>query len=128
MVRSGKVLLVRRKNPPNRGRWTVPGGLVELGESVEEAARREVKEELGVRAEVKRLFDVTTYVELDQSGKVKYHFVLVDYIVRPMEGRFRLNSESSAYGWFTRAQVGELDMAEDTKGVVLRCLESFPSK
>lgn len=128
MVRRGKVLLVRRKNPPNRGRWTVPGGLVELGESVEEAARREVKEELGVRAEVERLFDVTTYVELDESGKVRYHYVLVDYIMRPPEGRLRLNSESSAYGWFARAQVRKLDMGKDTKSVVLRCLESFPSK
>jgi ADP-ribose pyrophosphatase YjhB (NUDIX family) len=124
VVRKGRILLVRRKNPPNRGRWTVPGGLVELGESVEEAARREVKEELGVRAEVGRLFDVTTYVELDKSGRVRYHFVLVDYIVRPLRGRLVLNPESSAYGWFTRAQVRELDMAEDTREVVLRCLDS----
>jgi ADP-ribose pyrophosphatase YjhB (NUDIX family) len=126
VVRRGRILLVKRKNPPNRGRWTVPGGLVELGESVEEAAARELKEELGVRAKVGSLFDVITYVELDRSGRIRYHFVLVDYIVRPLGGRLRLNPESSAYGWFTEAQVEMLDMAEDTREVVLRCLKSRP--
>lgn len=120
----GKALLVRRRNPPNEGRWCVSGGIVELGETTQEAVAREVKEELGIDVEVRGLVDVASDVHLDDKGKVKYHFVIADYIAQPAGGSVRLNSESSAYGWFSVKEVKGLEMAEATKRVVLKALQS----
>jgi 8-oxo-dGTP diphosphatase len=126
VVRDGRILLVKRRNPPNKGRWAVPGGLVELGESTLDAARREVREELGIEIEVGSLFEVASTVELDKTGRARYHFIIVDYLARPVGGRVRLNLESSRYGWFTAEQVLWLSMAEDTRAVVLKCLKASP--
>jgi ADP-ribose pyrophosphatase YjhB (NUDIX family) len=124
IVRGSSILLVKRRNPPNAGKWSVPGGLVELGETAEDAIRREVHEELGIRIELGKVFKVGSNIELDESGKVKYHFVIVDFVARPLRGRIRLNDESSDYGWFGTGDVGRLDMAPKTREVVLKCLRS----
>jgi len=85
-------------------------------------------EELSIGVEVGELFEVTDFVERDKSGRVKYHFVIVDYLARRTGGRLHLNDESSAYGWFARNQVLKLDMSERTKEVVSRCLKSSRQK
>ena len=122
MVRGSQILLVRRRNPPNAGKWSVPGGLVELGESVEDAARREVLEELGIGAEIGSVFTVVSNVETDDSGKVKYHFVIIDYLGKPLGERIRLNDESCEYGWFGYSEALRLEMVPKTRDVVLECL------
>ena len=79
IIYENKILLEKRKNEPSRGKWTIPGGLVELGESLESAVVREAREETCLEVENPRLLDVVDNVDLDESGKVKYHFVIVDY-------------------------------------------------
>ncbi len=81
IICDGKILLEKRKNLPSKGKWTIPGGLVDLGESVENAVLREVKEETCLDVENPRLIDVVDNVDLDEKGRVKYHFVIVDYFV-----------------------------------------------
>lgn len=122
LVNGRRILLVKRGRPPQRGFWSVPGGLVEVGEDTKEAVRREVCEELGVRATVGSLFDVLTVIEKDRSGSVKYHFVIADYVARAPRGPIHLNDESTGYGWFTADQVKKLQMSPRTKSIVLRCL------
>lgn len=119
----GKVLLVQRGNPPSRGLWSVPGGLVELGESINEALVREIAEELGIRVKVGALFEVVNAVHLDEKERVRYHFVIIDYLAKPLGKGIRLNPESTAFGWFSFKQVEKLDMNERTREVVLRCLK-----
>jgi len=80
VVKDGKVLLVKRKYPPSAGRWSLPGGHVELGERLEEAVLRELKEEAGVDGAVRGFLAPVEYIELD-GGYVKYHFVILVYLV-----------------------------------------------
>ncbi len=114
----GRVLLVRRRYPPNKGKWALPGGLVELGESTQAAAAREVLEETGLRVRVEELLDVKTDLHWDEDGRLEYHYVLVDYLAAPVSGRLKLNSESSASGWFTAAQTKGLRMSAGTRKVL----------
>jgi ADP-ribose pyrophosphatase YjhB (NUDIX family) len=122
LVRTGtKVLLVRRRHPPNEGRWSLPGGLVELGEKAEEAAVREVKEETGLDVVLERLLDVATDIHFDSQGRLRFHYILVDYLARPVGGELALNEESSGCGWFTFAQTRRLEMSDATRAVIAMC-------
>ncbi len=86
VLRDGEVLLVQRGRAPRRGMWTFPGGLVELGESVYEAARRELREETGVDAIPLDVVDVYEVIERDEAGVVRYHFVIVEVVMRYRAG------------------------------------------
>jgi ADP-ribose pyrophosphatase YjhB (NUDIX family) len=116
--RGGKVLLVKRKFPPNQGKWSIPGGLVELGESVVDAAAREIREETGLLIEVEGLLDVQSDVHWDKAGTIEYHYILVDYLAKVVGGRVRLNSESSEYGWFTSDGAMRLKTTTGTRTVL----------
>ncbi len=119
--RRGKLLLVKRDEEPDRGMWSFPGGMVELGETTEEAAVREVREEVGLAVEVERLFDVVTYLPSGKGRNARGQVVVVDYLGKPRGGRVRLNRESSEFGWFTP---GEVQRLNSTRGVK-RCARRF---
>jgi len=116
--RGARVLLVKRSNPPNKGKWALPGGLVELGEAVQDAAAREILEETGLRVKVEGLLDVQTDLHRDGESRLEYHYVLVDYLARPVGGRLKLNPESSDAKWFTHAQARKLEMSDGTRRVL----------
>jgi 8-oxo-dGTP pyrophosphatase MutT (NUDIX family) len=82
VICSGNILLEKRKNEPGKGKWSISGGIVELGEEAEQTAVREVWEETNLTVEKPELTDVVDNVDLDENGKVKYHFVIIDYLVR----------------------------------------------
>ncbi len=121
--KDGAILLIKRKFEPNKGRWSLPGGLVEVGEDPAEAARREVREELGVEVEMEGLFQVANEVIRDDAGKVRFHFVLIDYLMTLRSDRITLNEESEEYRWFNAGDVERLNTSDNTKNVARKFIE-----
>jgi 8-oxo-dGTP diphosphatase len=99
IVKDCQIALIKRGNEPSKGKWTIPGGLVELGESVEMAVIREAKEETCLDVENPRLIDVVGNVDLDEQGKVKYHYVIIDYLVHVRGGNIQAASDAAELRW-----------------------------
>ena len=112
ILEGDKILLEKRKNMPSKGKWSVPGGLVELGESVENAVVREVKEETGLDVYAPRLVDVVTYVSMGERGAVMYHYVIIDYLVSVKGGKAKAASDADALKWVPFNEVEEYDLTE----------------
>ena len=99
ILREGKILLEQRGNEPAKGQWTIPGGVVEVGESLEDAVLRETREETGLEAEKTRLIDVVDQVHRDKEGKIEYHYVIIDYVVNVKAGEPKPASDAAALKW-----------------------------
>ena len=112
IVNEGKILLEKRKNAPGKGKWSIPGGLVELGESTEQAVIREVKEETGLEVEEPRLIDVVNNVSLDGKGRIKYHYVIVDYTAKVKRGVPKAASDADELKWVLLSEVQQYDLTE----------------
>ena len=124
IYKGNSILLVKRNNEPNKGRWALPGGVVKVGESVEDATRREVKEEVGLEIGLEGLLDISDDIHYDGKGRVMYHFVLVTHLASPQGGKVKLNSESDEYKWFSPTEVRSAFATDNTKKVVQRYLDS----
>lgn len=101
----GRILLEKRKNDPGRGKWSIHGGLVELGEKCEQSVVREVKEETGLTVEKPEGIDVVDNVELDENKRVKYHFVIIDYLLKLKGGNLRASSDAADLRWVSLRNV-----------------------
>jgi 8-oxo-dGTP diphosphatase len=107
-----RILLIRRDREPAKGLWTFPGGAVELGESLEEAVKREAVEETGLQVVVGEVATVIDRVVRDDAGGVRYHYVIVDYFARPVGGALQASSDVSDARWAALQDLDELDMTE----------------
>jgi 8-oxo-dGTP diphosphatase len=112
IMQNGKILLEKRKNDPGRDKWSIPGGIVELGENPEQTVIREVHEETGLVVDSPELIDVVNSVSLDESGKVKYHFVIVDYFVKLRSGTARAASDAAKLEWVRLDEVEQRDLTK----------------
>ena len=100
LIRDGdRYLLVRRAAEPDAGLWSIPGGLVELGERVEEAAVREALEETGLEVEIRDLLGVVDKIERDDAGRIRFHFVIVDYLAEVKGGSLKASSDALEARW-----------------------------
>jgi ADP-ribose pyrophosphatase YjhB (NUDIX family) len=121
VVFSGEsVLLVRRGNEPSRGRWGLPGGVVELGEGVEEAMVREVGEETGVTVRPTRLLTVFDSIVRDEEDKIRYHYILCEYLCEAVEGEPRAATDVSDAMWAPLKDLESLDMTRSTRRFIER--------
>jgi len=110
ILRNGDLLLVKRGSQPGFGKWSVPGGLVELGEKVQDAMMRETKEEVGLDVEPVKLMDVFDSVMLDTNGRVQYHFVVVNFLVRVVGGKLKTASDILEAKWVHVDEVEKQDL------------------
>lgn len=114
-IKNGRILLVRRAFDPGAGKWSIPGGLVELGEKLSEAASRETEEETGVKVEVLELINVFDMIDPDEDGKVRYHYVLVDFLSKPVGGEERLSEEVTEIRWVTFEDAKTMDLTRTAR-------------
>ncbi len=110
IVHDQKIVLIKRGNEPSRGKWTVPGGLVELAESPEVAVEREAEEETGLDVDNPELIDVVSNVDFDEHHKVKYHYIIIDYLVHVKSGTAVAASDALELRWVPFDEVEALDL------------------
>lgn len=117
MVKRGdRVLLVRRRFPPGRGKWSIPGGLVEIGETVREAALREVYEETGLHVKLSQLLGVVDYIERDRDGRVRFHYVLVDFLAHAEKAEdVKPSDEFLEVRWVKASEVKSYDITDSLR-------------
>jgi len=115
ILRDGEVLLIKRTAPPKAGFYSIPGGLVEVGEKVQEAAKREVQEETGLVIEIERLIDVIDNIVRDDEGRVKYHYVIVDYLAKPVDGELKKSSDATDVRWVRFDELKNFELTETSK-------------
>lgn len=123
LIKDGKILLVKRGYPPGLGKWSVPGGVIEAGERLVEAAKRELKEETGLEAEPIGILWVLNNIVYDREGKVLYHYLVVDMLFdsATVRGEMRPGSDVVDVSWFDINEVLELpDVSRTTKRLVTR--------
>jgi ADP-ribose pyrophosphatase YjhB (NUDIX family) len=114
-IKNGKILLVKRAFDPGAGKWSVPGGLVELGEKLSEACARELEEETGIKGEVLELINVFDMIDKDGAGKIRYHYVLADFLVKPTGGVENPSVEVTEMRWVTREETRSMDMTKTAR-------------
>lgn len=110
IVHEEKIVLIKRSNEPARGKWTIPGGLVDLGEPMANAVIREAMEETCLEVDNPRLIDVVGHVEHDPDGKVKYHYVIIDYLVNIRGGSISAASDAAELRWVPFDEVEGYDL------------------
>jgi ADP-ribose pyrophosphatase YjhB (NUDIX family) len=118
--RRGSILLVERGKNPLKGFWSIPGGLVETGETLDDAVRREVLEETGLRVKPVELFGIFERLMRDARGRAEYHYVLLDYVCTIIGGKLRAGDDVARVEWVTRGRLGDYKMTEGTREVIER--------
>jgi 8-oxo-dGTP diphosphatase len=118
IIEDSRVLLVKRGHAPRAGEWSIPGGVLELGETVRECVVREALEETGLTVEALELLGVFDRIVRDLDERTLYHYVLIDFFCRPIAGEARSGGDADEVRWFTRNEVSNLPLAEDTAEVI----------
>lgn len=120
IVDNGEILLVKRANEPARGKWSPPGGVVELGESLVDAVRREVREECGLEIEVDGLLDVVEVVRRDSENRIRFHYVILDYLAHPTGGELRPGEDASEVRWIPLRELENYEITQSLRKLVER--------
>jgi ADP-ribose pyrophosphatase YjhB (NUDIX family) len=123
IVHAGNVVLIRRGVEPLKGQWSLPGGAVELGETLEECVAREMQEETGLDVDVGPVIEVFDRITRDDAGRVLYHYVLVDYLCWPTGGELRAGSDVDAAVYVDPRELAPYHLTEKATAVILRALE-----
>jgi 8-oxo-dGTP diphosphatase len=118
VVENDRVLLVRRANEPLKGEWSLPGGAVEVGETLRDAVTREVLEETGLEVDVGPVVEVLDRIRPDPDGRVRYHYVLIDYLCRPVGGTLACASDADEVAWAHFNELGGYGVAASAIAVI----------
>lgn len=123
IFKGGSILLVERGGNPLKGYWSLPGGLLETGETIEEAVAREALEETGLRVKPIEFFGLYQRIMRDSQGRAEYHYVLADYICKVTGGELRAGDDVSRVEWVQRPRLKDYKMTEGTLNVIEEAYE-----
>jgi 8-oxo-dGTP diphosphatase len=124
IFRRGSILLVERGRNPLKGYWSLPGGLVESGEKLEDAVKREILEETGLRIKPVSVFEIFERIMRDARGRAEYHYVLIDYVARVTGGELKPADDVARAIWTPRARLGDYRLTEGTRAVIERAFDA----
>ncbi len=122
VLEGSRILLVKRAYPPGKGKWSIPGGHVELGEGLAEAAARELLEETGLEGEPLGVVNVDDAITVE-DGRVKYHYVLVTVLMRPTGGSLRPGGDALEARFVDLLEALKLDLAPSVRGLIEKIVE-----
>ncbi|MEM9881275.1 MAG: NUDIX hydrolase [Pseudomonadota bacterium] len=120
VLRGDQVLLIKRANPPKPDEWSLPGGAQDIGETVRDAARREVLEETGLKINIGGLVDVVDFIERDDAGQPRYHYSLIDFWAESHNGEAAAGDDAAQTQWTRLADIDALPLWPETQRVIHR--------
>jgi len=123
IIADGRALLIKRGHPPLEGEWSIPGGTLEVGETLLEGVRRELTEETGVEVRVLDLIEVFERVFHDDAGRARYHFVILDYLCEATSGEPRAGSDVTHVAWASEAELQQYSLTPTATRVIRRAFE-----
>jgi 8-oxo-dGTP diphosphatase len=128
IFRGDEVLLIKRGSMPSLGKWSIPGGLVELGESLGAAVRREVLEEVGLEVKVIDLVAVLDRVVLDENDRIEYHYILLDFLCEAADGNPHAATDADECSFVSLKDLSRYDLTRGTETVIRRAFEKTLEK
>ncbi len=111
---------MQRGRNPLKGYWSLPGGLIESGEKIEDALTREVKEETGLHVRPTRMFEIFERIIRDPQGRAEYHYILHDYLCKAVGGELKAGDDAGSVAWIPRIKLKDLHLTEGTLPVIER--------
>jgi 8-oxo-dGTP diphosphatase len=123
VISQGLALLVRRANPPLQGEWSIPGGMLEVGETLVEGVRRELEEETGIEARVHGVIEVFERISFDAAGKAAYHYVVLDYYCEVVRGEARPGSDVTEVAWIPEKDLEKYSLTPSAAQVIRKAFQ-----
>ena len=121
VFKEDKVLLVLRGKPPAETQWSIPGGCVELGETLQEAAEREITEETGIVIQAKKPIYTFDVIERDEDGHIRFHYVIVDLAADYVSGELEAGDDAVDVSWVSRKDLNNLNVSDATRKLLAQC-------
>ncbi len=120
VIRDGSVLLIRRAHPPLQGEWSIPGGGLDVGETIAAGVRRELIEETGIEVRVLDQIETFERIMLDDSGKVQYHYVILDYLCEAVGGELLAGGDVTDAAWVPKGELAAYSLRETATRVIFK--------
>jgi ADP-ribose pyrophosphatase YjhB (NUDIX family) len=125
VIRDGRALLIRRGSPPLEGQWSIPGGTLELGETITEGVRRELREETGLEVHVLDLIEVFDRIFPDGEGRPQYHFVILDYLCESATGAPRAGSDVTDAAWAGEEELARFELTATASRILKKAFALY---